>query len=116
MGPARGRSPSYSRARVGEDIHLEESQLPASQVSLPARLRVSRSVPASLERVTFARWSVRAAIRRAAVARSRVIWTTILRRCERSWNIDARVREGPFVKVRPPVTSETRTRDRVRDG
>lgn len=28
-GLARGRSPSRSRARVGEDIHLEESQLPA---------------------------------------------------------------------------------------
>lgn len=72
-GLARGRSPSRSRARVGEDIHLEESQLPASQVSLPATTRLSLSVPASLERVTFARWSVRAAVRRAAVARSRVI-------------------------------------------
>lgn len=41
-GLARGRSPSRTRARVGEDIHLEESQLPASQVSLPAATRFSR--------------------------------------------------------------------------
>lgn len=46
-GLARGRSPSpQTRARVGEDIHLEESQLPAGQAaryrSLPAATRFSR--------------------------------------------------------------------------
>lgn len=109
----RGRSPSRLRARVGEDIHLEESQLPTRQPARYRYLRLRVSLASqSLARAShfYALVSARRNPHRGSHgsrvgASSITVRTTILRRriCNPRGR-SVRVRAGLFVKI---VCSDT---------